>query len=92
MWSKDQLTGEVSLKPVTQVYVHQVNSLLNLWVKGQKLKTTKNHIFYVAGKGWIEAGQILSKDKVMVKDGSLEEVTGTEDVVLTEAKMLRSLL
>jgi hypothetical protein len=85
VWSKDQLTGEVSLKPVTNVFVHQVNSLLNLWVKGQKLTTTKNHIFYVAGKGWIEAGRILSKDKVMMKDGSLEEVTGTEEVALTEA-------
>jgi hypothetical protein len=85
VWSKDQLTGEVSLKPVTNVFVHQVNSLLNLWVKGQKLTTTKNHIFYVAGKGWIEAGQILPKDKVMMKDGSLEEVTGTEEVALTEA-------
>ena len=85
VWSKDQLTGKVSLKPVTNVFVHQVNSLLNLWVKGQKLTTTKNHIFYVAGKGWIEAGQILSKDKVMMKDGSLEEVTQTDDVALTEA-------
>ena len=65
--------------------MHQVNSLLNLWVKGEKITTTKNHIFYVAGKGWIEAGQILSKDRVMMKDGSLEEVTQTEDVALTEA-------
>ena len=37
VWSKNQLTGEVSLKPVSNVYVYQVNSLLNLWVKGQKL-------------------------------------------------------
>ncbi len=69
VWSANVETGEVELKPVTEVFVKEDNILVHLTVNDETINTTALHPFYVVGKGWTEAVEIEVGDEVILQDG-----------------------
>ena len=55
-------TGECAEKTVLETYVRQVTEVVYLTIGGEKITTTHDHPFYVAGKGFVNAGKLQIKD------------------------------
>lgn len=62
-------TLETAPKTVLETYVRQVDNLVHLTINGEKIVTTDNHPFYVQGRGFIEAGNLLVGDKLISVNG-----------------------
>lgn len=62
-------TLETAEKPVLETYVRQVDKLVHLTTNGEEIVTTVDHPFYVQGRGFIEAGNLLIGDKLISVNG-----------------------
>ncbi len=62
-------TLETAEKTVLETYVRQVDKLVHITINGEKIVTTDNHPFYVQGRGFIEAGNLLVGDKLISVNG-----------------------
>ena len=62
-------TLETAEKPVLETYVRQVDKLVHLTINGEEIVTTVDHPFYVQGRGFIEAGNLLIGDKLISVNG-----------------------
>jgi hypothetical protein len=76
VWSYNVETGEKSLKEVSQVFVKESNEMLHLETTEGRIDATTNHPFYVTGKGWVAAGDLVVGDEVHTLDGDTGTVTG----------------
>ena len=55
-------TLETAEKTVLETYVRQVDKLVHITINGEEIVTTDNHPFYVQGRGFINAGNLLVGD------------------------------
>jgi hypothetical protein len=78
VWSYNVETGEKSLKEVKQVFVKESDEILHLETTEGDIDTTSNHTFYVTGKGWVAAGDLVVGDEVHTLDGDTGTVTGSK--------------
>ena len=62
-------TLETAGKTVLETYVRQVDKLVHLTVNGEEIVTTVDHPFYVQGKGFINAGNLLVDDTLVSVNG-----------------------
>ena len=62
-------TVETAEKTVLETYVRQVDKLVYLTINGEEIVTTDNHPFYVQGRGFIDAGNLLVGDKLISVNG-----------------------
>lgn len=62
-------TLETAGKTVLETYVRQVDKLVHLTINGEKIVTTVDHPFYVQGKGFINAGNLLVGDRLVSVNG-----------------------
>jgi intein/homing endonuclease len=62
-------TLETAPKTVLETYVRQVEKLVHLTINGEEIVTTDNHPFYVQGRGFINAGNLLVGDKLISVNG-----------------------
>ena len=46
-----------------------MNTLVHLTINGEEIVTTDNHLFYVQGRGFIEADKLLVGDKLVSVNG-----------------------
>jgi hypothetical protein len=76
VWSYNVETGEKSLKKVKQVFVKESNEILHLETTEGEIDATTNHPFYVTGKGWVAAGDLVVGDEIHALDGNTGTVTG----------------
>jgi hypothetical protein len=76
VWSYNVETGEKSLKKVKQVFVKESNEILHLETIESEIDATTNHPFYVTGKGWVAAGDLVVGDEVHTLNGDTDTVTG----------------
>ena len=67
--STDPDTFETAGKTVLETYVRQVDKLVHLTVNGEEIVTTVDHPFYVQGKGFIDAGNLLVGDRLVSVNG-----------------------
>ncbi|NLK94872.1 MAG: hypothetical protein GX275_06735, partial [Clostridiales bacterium] len=49
-------TGEKELKKVVKVFENETDTLVHVKINGEEINTTKDHPFYVEGKGFVAAG------------------------------------
>lgn len=77
-------TLETAEKPVLETYVRQVDKLVHLTINGEEIVTTDNHPFYVQGRGFIEAGNLLVGDKLISVNG--EDLT-VDDCYIEECEV-----
>jgi RHS repeat-associated protein len=76
--SQDVETGEKDYKEVKQLFVHEVDTLVHVKIKGTKISNTEEHPYWVDGKGWVEAKNLHKGDRVVLANGekaSVESVT-----------------
>jgi hypothetical protein len=67
--STDPGTMETGEKTVLETYIRQVDKLVHLTINGEEIVTTDNHSFYVQGRDFIEAGNLLVGDKLISVNG-----------------------
>ena len=53
--------------------------IVELRLRGQTIRTTHQHPFYVQGKSWTQAAALLAGDLLKSKDGSWTAVEGVAD-------------
>ncbi len=62
--SADEHTGELSYRPVTELFVHDVKLIHRLTYKeGLTIETTWNHPFWVQDQGWTEAKDLHTGER-----------------------------
>ena len=91
VWAFNVETGESELKTVTKVYVHSVDEILRLYTDEGDIDTTANHPFYVIGKGWVAAGDLVVGDEVFNLDGTTSVVLGSAIEKLDEPVLVYNL-
>ncbi|WP_245532794.1 polymorphic toxin-type HINT domain-containing protein [Acetivibrio clariflavus] len=67
-------TGEKGLKTVKQLFVNETYEIIHIYVGYSQIKSTAPHPFWVEGKGWVEAGNLLEGDKVKLYSGEVLEI------------------
>ncbi|MEK7674620.1 MAG: polymorphic toxin-type HINT domain-containing protein [Verrucomicrobiota bacterium] len=70
VWALGQGTVEVGLKPITEVFRHEVTNLVVLTVGGEVIETTPEHPFWVRNEGWVRAGQLKAGDELLIRSGA----------------------
>ena len=71
-------TGEKGYKEVKQLFVHEVDTLYHVQIKGITISNTEEHPYWVVGKGWVEAKDLKVGDQVLLASGekaAIENVT-----------------
>lgn len=84
--SRHEKTGEVAAKSVRRTFIHHDKSTLVLQLGNELIETTREHPFYVEGKGFVPAGQLLLCNSIVTRAGpavalSTIERTGTRKTV-----------
>ncbi|MFJ5841436.1 polymorphic toxin-type HINT domain-containing protein [Streptomyces shenzhenensis] len=81
----DEVTGEITSSPVSDLIVgNGVKDLVSLSVdsdgdgQSKQLTATAEHPLYLQGRGWVDAGQVRSGDKLLSPGGRTPAVTRTE--------------
>ena len=69
VWAEDPETGERALKRVVCLFRNEKYELVHLQVKGETFTTTVGHPFFVQGKGWVVAKELVIGDKLKLLDG-----------------------
>ena len=91
VWAFNVETRESELKTVTKVYVHSVDEILRLYTDEGDIDTTANHPFYVVGKGWVAAGDLVVGDEVYNLDETASAILGLEIEILDEPVLVYNL-
>jgi RHS repeat-associated protein len=80
----DEVTGEITISPVTDVIVGDgPKDLVTLSVdadgdgRSQRITATAEHPFYAQGRGWVNASELRTGENLMTPGGPLPTVTGT---------------
>jgi RHS repeat-associated protein len=69
--------GPVEAKVVEEVFVYE-SQVLYLTVGGRRIGTTSEHPFYVRGRGWTSAGDLIPGDVLVGHDGQDQAVQAKE--------------
>ena len=92
VWAYNSETGETELKEVLNVWVKETDEILHLETSdGGTIDTTANHPFYVDGKGWVAAGDLVVGDTLVTVDGDEVEVTDLQLEKLAEPILVYNL-
>jgi hypothetical protein len=75
VWAQDDRTGEVSLKPVKQLFVSITAALVTLHIGASTLEATPEHPLWVVDQGWKAANQIQAGDELWTWEGECIAVT-----------------
>jgi hypothetical protein len=66
--SRDEKTGEVSYRQVVRTFQSEVQELVTVKAGKETIKTTTNHPFWVAGKGWVAAKELAKGERLVTPD------------------------
>lgn len=70
VYSRNEKTGEIELKEVTNTFKYQVvKDMAKVYVNGNVIESTTEHPYYVVDQGWIKAGQVQKNDILVTVDG-----------------------
>ena len=62
--SQDPETGELTYKPVLKVTLRSARPMLDLTVGDETIRSTRGHLFWVAGEGWLMAREMVAGQKL----------------------------
>ena len=80
--SKDETTGEIAVKKVTQTYDNETDELVHIHVNGETISATPSHPFYVYKFGWTLAGSLKAGDVLVLSNGELVTVEWVQHEIL----------
>jgi Flp pilus assembly pilin Flp len=73
LWSRDETTGDIALKPVLTRYVTPRQPVMEIRVAadngGEIIRPTPAHPFWVTGQGWIEAQNLYPSESLWAPSG-----------------------
>ncbi len=80
--SKDEVTGVTTWKPVVKLFVNSDKQILNVTLVSPSgaeiLGVTPEHPFYVKGRAWVEAKDLVVGDEIVTLNGEQLLVEGVE--------------
>ena len=79
MRSEWDVEGSVEARCVEELFIGSA-PIISLQVEGQEIKTTREHPFWVHGKGWTCAGALQPGDKLSSHDGEWHAVEAIIDL------------
>ncbi|MDR3185382.1 MAG: hypothetical protein LBU04_01010 [Christensenellaceae bacterium] len=83
VYAYDELTGEIGLKPVVQLFKNSTDVLTKLKISdGQEITTTPTHPFYTVNLGWLEAKFLKAGDILVTVNGQLLVLELIEHIIL----------
>lgn len=85
VWSYNQETGTSELNRVTQLFRRQTDTLIDVYVSGQKIQTTPEHPFFVDKKGWVHAEELSSECRLKTLDNhslGVERIEHTSELTM----------
>ena len=78
-YNEDVKENEVGI--VGELKQHEVDSVLKIsFFDGNTISTTNEHPFYVSGKGWVKAQELIKEDVCKKTDGSTSPITSIEKI------------
>jgi len=85
VWSRDEATADVRLKPVVQTFVTPSQPLVDLVAatrdgRTEHLRVTPGHRFWVEGRGWKAAESLAAGEAVAMSDGTAAELVGASSL------------
>lgn len=86
--SKNDLTGELAYKKVTNIFISKGNDLIKLKADNVIITTTPEHPFWATGKGWILAKNLKENDYLVNSHGNSIKILETEKVKVESSKKL----
>ena len=69
--STDPETFETAEKTVLETYIREDSKLIHLTINGEELVTTETHPFYVNHCGFVNAGELKVRDKLLDTNGNI---------------------
>ena len=87
-------TMKTEYKQVLETYIRKVDRLVHLIISGEEIITTVDYPFYVQGRGFIDAGNLLVGDKLvssigedlLIENYNIEETENLVDVYNFQVK------
>ncbi|WP_322908152.1 polymorphic toxin-type HINT domain-containing protein, partial [Paenibacillus sp. SGZ-1009] len=76
--SKNETTGEIAYKEVTDTFNHETDEIYNIHVGDQTIESTYNHPFYVKDKRWTFVKDLKVGDLLVQSDGSTLKIESIE--------------
>ncbi|WP_425428398.1 polymorphic toxin-type HINT domain-containing protein [Agarilytica rhodophyticola] len=78
--SKNDITGETDWKRVSQLFINHDKTVFDVTVttdddQQEVLGATHEHPFWIEGKGWVKAGELVAGDRVHLRDGQLASIS-----------------
>lgn len=64
----------MNIDNIIRTFVNETSELVYVQVQGEIIISTPGHPYYVVGKGWVCAGSLEFGDRVVLKDGSIENI------------------
>ena len=68
--SKNEFTGEVAYKKVTNLFVRSVGQLVHIQASDADIQTTTEHPFWVHNRGWVPANELSVGDLLELCDNT----------------------
>ncbi|MBL7152175.1 MAG: type II toxin-antitoxin system HicA family toxin [Phycisphaerae bacterium] len=69
VWAYDEATGKPTRCRVARLFENRTDCLLILRLHGRVIRTTREHPFWVKGRGWVEAGDLREGDEFLTLKG-----------------------
>lgn len=76
----NETTEENDYYPVTQIFEHPENVVMEVSVDDETIHVTHNHPIWVEDKGWTDADELVVGDELRQPDGSTSEVLEVNEV------------
>jgi RHS repeat-associated protein len=70
--------GDIQARRVTQVFIHDVTTLIDLTIDGEVIATTEIHPFWVPGLGWVHAEDLQVGTRLQTEDGRIVDIDGVQ--------------
>ena len=74
VWLWNENTKKQELNPVVQLFRNNKRDMVYITVGGEKITTTTEHPFYVKGKGWVRAKNLLDTDMLICYNGDVLKI------------------
>jgi Pretoxin HINT domain len=71
--------GEIEAKQVLQTFVRQTETLIDLYVDGEVISTTREHPFWTPDKGWLAAEDLKVGSLLQMEDGRIVDIDQIEE-------------
>ena len=78
VYAEQPESGKIALKRVVETYIRETDTLIEVRIGKEVIKTTEEHPFWVEGQGWVNAKDLETGDVVRLQSGKTDVVLSVE--------------